>query len=152
MEGQALTTNKDTTPVILARFSAEINNLTEQLKADRVDRADLRNTVTRVASKLSGLEASLHGVKDELTQLLRLVRDGNGAPSVMQRVITAELAVDELRKDVGGLDGRTSKLDDDIQQHASARVLAKWQVIAGALGIIATLIVSVMTAVISALR
>jgi ParB-like chromosome segregation protein Spo0J len=94
----------------------------------------------RVSERLGGMEKDIEHIKTDIASLCKVVRDGNGQPSLMQRLGRLE---GEVRNNIDEI--------TEVKQHANtiiaAKALSKSQVVAGLIGMIVTALLSTLALV-----
>jgi len=93
-----------------------------------------------VGERLSGIERDVDHIKTDISGLCRVVRDGNGQPSMLQRLSDLEGTVKANIDDI-----------EEVKSHANtiiaAKALSRSQVVAGLIGIIVTALLSTLALV-----
>jgi len=93
------------------------------------------NQYAQIAHQLGTLESKVEHIIQDVGILCKLVRDGNGQPSIIQRLANLEIVVNNQQKDLA-----------ECMQHANSiaasKHLTKSQAVAGFVGIIITAIIS----------
>lgn len=120
---------------VIAKLSATVEALTNvvgELRADFRANTERQNDL---ATQLAGIKASQETLCDNYAVLAKLVRDGNGQPSLMQRITTIETAHKQHGDDI-------AELKSHFNDIATARVLSRGQIIAGVLGMVITALMS----------
>jgi len=92
----------------------------------------------RMLEKITEMSTTLKGLGSEMKTIAVLVRDGNGQPPLMTRVTHLEANEENIKP-------RLEKVEDECDAAATARVLSRGQIIAGAAGIAITVILSLVT-------
>jgi len=86
---------------------------------------------TNVVQRLSSIESDVSHIKADITSLCKVVRDGNGQPSLVHRITSLENVVSNQSEDI-----------TELKKHANtiiaAKALSKSQVVAGLVGMIIT--------------
>jgi hypothetical protein len=92
-------------------------------------------TQERLIQQTASIEAKINHVSQDVHILCKLVRDGNGQPSIMQRLAQVETELENQIKDL-----------EEISKHANSinasRMLTKTQLIVGLSGMILTVLLS----------
>jgi len=88
-----------------------------------------------LVQRISTIEANMENVCRDMRSLCKVVRDGNGQPSIVQRLANVEVYVQSNLSDIA-----------EVKHHANsiiaAKALSKSQVIAGLSGMIVTALLS----------
>ena len=111
-----------------------LNAVTESLAQAATTRTD---EYSDVAQRLSGIERDVENIRSQISNLCKLVRDGNGQPSLLQRLANLEVVVANNKSDISEVKGHANTI-------IAARALSKSQVIAGLAGIIVTALLSTL--------
>ena len=113
----------------------------ERLNSDHVGQAAYDNAVRR----LSAIETDIDHIRKDISSLCKVVRDGNGQPSLMHRLTNLESAVAHSRAEL-----------TEIKCHANsiiaAKALSKSQVVAGLSGMIITALLSSLALIATLLK
>lgn len=92
---------------------------------------------TQIVQKLATLESKVEHIIQDVGILCKLVRDGNGQPSIIQRLANLETVVKNQQKDI-----------EECSQHANSiiasRYLTKSQLVVGFAGMIITALISAL--------
>lgn len=92
-------------------------------------------TQERLIQQTASVEAKVDHMSQDVHILCKLVRDGNGQPSIMQRLAQAETVLEGQIKDL-----------EEISKHANSmaasRMLTKTQLVVGLSGMILTVLLS----------
>ncbi len=111
---------------------AVLASVSERLTAEMETR---RKEFARVSEDMRAVRADVENIKQTVNTLCKLVRDGNGQPSLLQRLATTESVVSTNKEDI-----------EEVRTHANtiiaAKALSKSQVIAGLAGMIVTALIS----------
>jgi hypothetical protein len=93
-----------------------------------------------VGERLSGMSSDVQHIKDDVASLCKVVRDGNGQPSMLQRLAKLEMVVKATGDEL-----------EEVKSHANtiiaAKALSKSQVVAGLIGMIVTALLSTLALV-----
>lgn len=88
-----------------------------------------------IAERMATIEANVKDIRGDVSALCKIVRDGNGQPSIIQRLSNLETVVAANKADI-----------DKVEKHANAiiaaKALSKSQVIAGLAGMVVTALLS----------
>ena len=96
----------------------------------------LRSTeYTHVVQRLSSIEKDVEHIRIDIASLCKVVRDGNGQPSMMQRLANLEGVVANNKEEITEVKGHANTI-------IAARALSKSQVAAGLIGMIVTALLS----------
>ena len=94
-----------------------------------------QNEYSSVVERLSSIESDITHMRNDIATLCKVVRDGNGQPSLLQRLSNVEIVVANNKADIA-----------EVKTHASqiiaAKALSKSQVLAGLIGMIVTALLS----------
>ena len=92
---------------------------------------------TDISERISTIEANVKDIRHDISSLCKIVRDGNGQPSMVQRLANAEAQIAQHKADIGKVEGHANAI-------IAAKALSKTQVIAGLSGMIITALLSSM--------
>ena len=88
-----------------------------------------------IVERMATIEANVKDIREDVASLCKIVRDGNGQPSIIQRLSNLETVVAANKADI-----------DKVEKHANAiiaaKALSKSQVVAGLIGMILTALLS----------
>jgi hypothetical protein len=101
------------------------------------DFSSLAKSNTKILEKIAALDERTVDMKEDVEVLCRIVRDGNGSPPLSQRLARVE----EVVKTHGGDIGEIEKSCNSI---VAAKALSRSQVIAGAVVMLVTVLLSVI--------
>jgi len=94
-----------------------------------------RDEHIEVVQRIAIMEAKLERMSQDITSLCKVVRDGNGQPSLVQRLSILENAVQNH-----------TKLIDEVSRHANSinasRMLTRTQLVVGISGMLITALIS----------
>ena len=121
----------ETNTQLIAKLTVGMDALTTAVAAMRDDMRDNTRQNTDILLKLQAFETSLQTVHEEIDHLLKLVRDGNGQPSLVLRASKVENDLTLIRTEV-------DKLGNKYDSIATARIMTRGQVVAGVVGMITT--------------
>ena len=102
---------------------------------------DRETAMGAIGERLAALEANANTISRDLHSLCRIVRDGNGQPSMIQRLGTVEHAAKELLEDL-------EEVKDHYNSIESSKMLSRTQLIAGVSGMAVTALLSAIGIVI----
>jgi len=89
----------------------------------------------QIIQRIATIESNIAHVRQDVGLLCKLVRDGNGQPSIIQRLANLETVVNNQTRDI-----------EQIGQHANsimaARMLTKSQIVTGLTGMVITALLS----------
>jgi len=128
-------------PEVLWQRQGEVLNVLSTITETFVEALDARGSEhTQLVQQIATLAAKVEHVQDDIRGLCKMVRDGNGQPSIMQRLANVETTLNGQAKDL-----------EQISQHANSiianRMLTKAQLVAGLSGMIFTALLSFMALV-----
>lgn len=90
---------------------------------------------SQITERISTIEANVKDIRHDIHSLCKIVRDGNGQPSMVQRLANAEAQITQHKADIG-------KIENHANAIIAAKALSKTQVIAGLSGMIITALLS----------
>jgi len=92
---------------------------------------------TQIVQQIATIEAKVEHIRHDIGILCKLVRDGNGQPSIIQRLANAETVIQTQVRDI-----------EQISQYANsimaARMLTRSQMVTGLAGMIVTALLSTL--------
>jgi tetrahydromethanopterin S-methyltransferase subunit F len=92
---------------------------------------------TQIAQQIATIEAKVEHIRHDIGILCKLVRDGNGQPSIIQRLANAETVIQTQVRDI-----------EQISQYANSimasRMLTRSQMVTGLAGMIVTALLSTL--------
>ena len=95
------------------------------------------NQYMQIVQQLATLESKIEHVVQDVGILCKLVRDGNGQPSIIQRLANLETCVKNQQKDI-----------EECTQHANSIIASKYltksQLVAGFAGMVLTALLSAL--------
>lgn len=93
---------------------------------------------TLIVQQIATLEAEVKHIRSDISILCKLVRDGNGQPSIIQRLANLETVVK-----------MQSETLEDVEKNANSilasKYLTKSQIIAGVAGMVITALISALS-------
>jgi len=114
-----------------------IGLLTEVTRSLHEDVVARERESDQVFERLVEIETNVKNMSENISSLCRLVRDGNGQPSLLQRLSNLEVVVANNKDTI-----------DELKTHANtiiaAKALSKAQVIAGLTGMVVTALISAL--------
>jgi DNA repair ATPase RecN len=143
----------DNTTQAIAKLTASMETVVDSLAEVKSHAKEAATEVTNALADIKVMGNDLGHLKSQMDDIARLVRDGNGQPSLVQRLGTVEtrqercdedravlrneiiIVRDTVNKDIKEL---TAKLDSGN----SARTLSRNQIIAAVLGMVITALMS----------
>lgn len=90
---------------------------------------------SQITERISTIEANVKDIRHDIHSLCKIVRDGNGQPSLVQRLTNVEARVGQSETDI-------HKVETHANAIIAAKALSKTQVIAGLSGMIITALLS----------
>lgn len=91
----------------------------------------------QIAQQIATIEAKVEHIRHDIGILCKLVRDGNGQPSIIQRLANAETVIQTQVRDI-----------EQISQYANSimatRMLTRSQIVTGLTGMIVTALLSTL--------
>jgi len=90
---------------------------------------------THVVQRLSTIESDVTHIKNDIGSLCKVVRDGNGQPSMIHRLTNLEMIVSNHHDDI-------AEIRKSANTILAAKALSKSQVIAGVVGMVVTAVIS----------
>jgi len=90
---------------------------------------------SQITERISTIEANVKDIRHDIHSLCKIVRDGNGQPSMVQRLANVETQLEQHKSDIG-------KVENHANAIIAAKALSKTQVIAGLSGMIITALLS----------
>ena len=91
----------------------------------------------QIVQQIATIEAKVEHIRHDIGILCKLVRDGNGQPSIIQRLANAETVIQTQSRDI-----------EQISQYANsvmaARMLTRSQMVTGLTGMIVTALLSTL--------
>ncbi len=118
-----------------------LRNVSNQLE----QRSTQQKAYNTAVERLSVIESDVSHIKQDVESLCKVVRDGNGQPSMIHRLTNLEQVVKNNKKDI-----------EEVREHANtivaAKALSKSQVMAGLAGMIITALLSSMALIATLLK
>ena len=123
----------------------EVATLLRDVSNQLEQRSTQQQAYNTAVERLSVIESDVSHIKQDVESLCKVVRDGNGQPSMIHRLTNLEQVVENNRKDI-----------EEIRAHANtivaAKALSKSQVMAGLAGMIITALLSSMALIATLLK
>jgi hypothetical protein len=114
----------------------EIIGLLASVTESMVSACRQRSTeYTTIVERMSTIEANVKDIREDIAALCRIVRDGNGQPSMIQRLANLEVIVSTQQADI-------AKVEKHANAIVAAKALSKSQVVAGLIGMVVTALLS----------
>lgn len=88
-----------------------------------------------LAQRISTIEANVDNIRNDIKSLCKVVRDGNGQPSMVQRLANAEMTIQNNLSDIA----EVKKYANSI---TASRMLSRSQIVTGLAGMIFTALLS----------
>lgn len=169
----------DTPGQLVARLTAATESLTAAMESMRREHREaegkqqqsqlsFERAQAETREALGRLEEQFKSVATWMTELNRLVRDGNGQPSITQRLAIQETRMQAVQQAVKDVDDRVERTEQMLRNElratvgdarkdfeavkghvdatSSARVLSRGQIIGGVLALLVTIIMAVLGA------
>jgi hypothetical protein len=122
--------NGDSVPT-LAEVMAHLKLMSEAMGDVKADIKGIYRNQTEILEKLSASTVRQETIEKDIDELTKLVRDGNGQPSIMHRLSAVETQQ-------GNHGNEIDKLRGHYNAWATAKTLSKGQMIAGIIGMAIT--------------
>ena len=123
----------------------EVATLLRDVSNQLEQRSTQQQAYNTAVERLSVIESDVSHIKQDVESLCKVVRDGNGQPSMIHRLTNLEQVVENNRKDI-----------EEVRAHANtivaAKALSKSQVMAGLAGMIITALLSSMALIATLLK
>lgn len=120
---------------LLATVTASLNDACQTRQSEYV----------AVVQRLSAIESDVTHIKNDIASLCKVVRDGNGQPSMAQRLANLETVVANHADDIEEMKGHANTI-------IAAKALSKAQVVAGLIGMFVTALLSALALFATLLR
>lgn len=118
-----------------------LTSVTVHLKDNRHEKKVYEDAVQRLAS----IETDIEHIREDVASLCKVVRDGNGQPSMLHRLTNLETIVNNSCDDITEIRGHATSI-------IAAKALSKSQVIAGLTGMVLTALLSSMALIATLLK
>lgn len=119
-----------------------LSNVTDTLVATRDKTA---NELAAINQRMATIEANVNNMQRDIATLCKLVRDGNGQPSLLQRLNTVEIHIEAHRESI-------MELNQSAGNIVASRSMTKAQIASGVIAMIITTILSVGAMAISLIK
>lgn len=119
-----------------------LTKVTESLHATVISR---EAEAGRIAERLGSIESDIGHMRQDIASLCKLVRDGNGQPSLLQRLANLEVVVANNKADIEEVKGHANSI-------IAAKALSKSQVMAGLIGMVITALLSTLALIATLLK
>ena len=123
----------------------EVATLLRDVSNQLEQRSTQQQAYNTAVERLSVIESDVSHIKQDVESLCKVVRDGNGQPSMIHRLTNLEQVVANNKKDI-----------EEVRAHANtivaAKALSKSQVMAGLAGMIITALLSSMALIATLLK
>lgn len=113
----------------------EIINLLALVTDHLNSKKEEKESYSRAVQRLASIESDIEHIRRDIASLCKVVRDGNGQPSMIHRLTNLETIVTHNREDIEEIRGHANSI-------IAAKALSKSQVIAGFMGMVITAILS----------
>jgi len=114
----------------------EIIGLLASVTGNMVSACRQRSTeYSTIVQRMATIEANVKDIREDVGALCKIVRDGNGQPSMIQRLANLETIVATQQADI-------TKVETHANAIIAAKALSKSQVVAGLIGMIVTALLS----------
>ena len=121
---------------------AQLKVMHESVGEVKTDIKGIYQNQTEILKTLSGFATRQESIEKDIDDLARIVRDGNGQPSLVQRLTTME-------QRLANQDGEITKLRDHYNSMASARVLSRGQMVAAIVGMCVTALLAAASIIVA---
>lgn len=119
-----------------------LSSVTDTLVATRDKTA---NELATINQRMATMEANMNNMQKDIATLCKLVRDGNGQPSLLQRLNTVEIHTADHRESIASLNESAGNI-------VASRSMTKAQIASGVIAMIITTILSVGAMAISLIK
>lgn len=119
----------------LSRLAAMLGGVADTLADLKRGSEQTVSTIHEMSLAVGQITSKVSHLDKEVIHLNQTVRDGNGQPSLMQRLTTIEVVVGQVVKTV-------TALEEQLNVVATSRMLTRGQIVAGSLGIVLTVLLS----------
>lgn len=119
----------------LSRLAVMLGGVAETLADLKKGSDQTVLTIHEMSLAVSQITSKVAHLDKEVVHLNQTVRDGNGQPSLTQRLTTIEVVVGQVVKTV-------SSLEVQLNTVATSRMLTRGQIVAGSVGIVLTVLLS----------
>jgi len=92
---------------------------------------------TQIVQQIATLEANVSNIRNDISILCKLVRDGNGQPSIIQRLANLETVVKNQVEQL-------HEVETNANSILASKYLTKTQIVAGLAGMIITAMLSAL--------
>lgn len=92
---------------------------------------------TQIVQQIATLEANVSNIRNDINILCKLVRDGNGQPSIIQRLANLETVVKNQVEQLHEVEANANSI-------LASKYLTKTQIVAGLAGMIITAMLSAL--------
>jgi len=123
----------------------EILGLLTSVRVHLDDNRHEKKAYQDAAHRLAAIETDIEHIREDVASLCRVVRDGNGQPSMLHRLTNLESIVNNSCDDITEIRGHATSI-------IAAKALSKSQVIAGLSGMVLTALLSSMALIATLLK
>jgi predicted O-linked N-acetylglucosamine transferase (SPINDLY family) len=121
----------------MSKDNSEFAQVVELIADIRGDYTKLSESNTQILERLASLDQRTLDMKEDVQVLCHIVRDGNGQPPLAQRLTRAEDALNQQ-------DEVIKEIHESCNSIVAAKTLTRSQVIAGAIVMLVTVLLSVI--------
>lgn len=123
----------------------EIIDLLKSVTTHLEDNRHEKQAYTDAVQRLASIENDIEHIREDVATLCKVVRDGNGQPSMLHRLTNLETVVTNSCEDITEIRGHANSI-------IAARALSKSQVIAGFCGMVLTALLSSLALIATLLK
>jgi len=129
----------------IIKLTAGMETLTVSVDQLREDLRDAHSAEVKMAACVGQMQQSQITLNDSIASLLVIVRDGNGQPSLMQRMSHLETEHILIQHSLANLATGITQLNKHFNGMNTAKIVSRGQIVAGVLGMIVTAVIAALT-------
>ena len=128
-----------------AEVTAAIRALGRSIESVQLDITDVKINQQNTLRELASLTTAHQNLNQDMDGLCKVVRDGNGQPSMLHRIAQAETTLVTHHDEI-------EKLRRHYNAATSAKTLSRGQIITGLLGVTATILLALGSMLVALFR
>ena len=127
---------------LITTTSNNVVHITKDLTDLKSSVATNQERLGEVVTQIKLIDSNIKNYNDNQNKLFKIIRDGNGQPSIMDRLTKVEASLQHIEADIDDMKSCVEDVKKAVDNFQTAKTVTKGQIVTAVASMVATLVMS----------
>ena len=127
---------------LITTTSNNVLHITKDLTDLKSSVATNQERLGEVVTQIKLIDSNIKNYNDNQSKLFKIIRDGNGQPSIMDRLTKVEASLQHIEADIDDMKSCVEDVKKAVDNFQTAKTVTKGQIVTAVASMVATLVMS----------